>query len=185
MAPSAGTLLLAAPALADPNFRRAVILLCAHNAEGTFGLVLNRPLPLQLGDVLEEPALPGAMDRRLYQGGPVQIETLHFLHAEPDAVPDAVRIVDGVGWGGSFDEAIARLAEGAIASDAVRFFLGYAGWGPDQLHEELEEGSWIVAEASADLIFEEGDDALWRRLMRGLGSEYALLANYPDDPRMN
>lgn len=185
MVPSTGSLLLAAPALADPNFRRTVILLCAHNEEGTFGLVLNRRLPLQLGDVLEEPVVAGAMDRPLYQGGPVQIETLHFVHAEPDAVPDAVPLVEGVGWGGSFEDAMEQLAGGAIPSGAVRFFLGYAGWGPDQLAEEIEEGSWIVSEASAELVFDERGDDLWRHLIRALGGEFALLANYPDDPRMN
>lgn len=179
-----GALLVAAPALLDPNFRRSVVLICDHTEEGTFGLVLNRSTDLRLPDVVIAPDVTG-LDHTLYVGGPVQIDTLHFLHSYQDDLAEALPITHGVSWGGPFDEVIERIRAGTLDPAGFRFFLGYAGWGAGQLTDEIAEGSWIVLPADADAVFSADPPHLWRDLMRSLGGDYALFSNLPDDPRMN
>ena len=177
-----GTLLVAEPPLADPNFRRSVILLCEHTTEGSFGLVLNRPCPFRLSEVAASP-LP--FDAALALGGPVETDTLHYVHPYGDLVEGALPVVDGVWWGGSFEGLVEGLGEGWLDAEQMRFFVGYSGWGAGQLDAEVDEGSWIVLPATEALVFAAGDDALWRRVLRRLGGDYALLSTFPDDPRMN
>jgi putative transcriptional regulator len=177
-----GVLLVAEPALLDPNFRRTVVLLCDHNDEGSFGLILNRPTELHLDEVLAESI---ALDAPLYFGGPVQTDTLHYLHAYADEVEEAVAVLDGVGWGGPFEEIIEQVQRGALDAGGFRFYVGYSGWGAGQLAEEVDEGGWIVLPGSDAAVFGDDPTALWRGVMRSLGGEYALLSTYPDDPRMN
>lgn len=181
-APVPGALLVARPPLADPNFRRTVILLCEHTTEGSFGLVLNRPTGLSLGDAIDEP-LP--FDSALWSGGPVQTDTLHYLHPYGDAVDGALPVLDGVFWGGAF-ESVCEGVEGEwLDADRFRFFVGYSGWGPGQLDAEVDEGAWLVLDADPALVFSDGADVLWRHVLRRLGGEYALLSTYPDDPSLN
>lgn len=178
-----GTLLISAPMMQDPNFRRTVVLLCEHDpVEGSFGLILNRELDVQLGEVLEGYF---AYDPPLYLGGPVQRDTLHYLHTHSDDIPGGVALPGNVTWGGDF-EVVQEIAQGGEASfDNLRFFLGYAGWSARQLEEEIDEDAWILASAGADIVFDTDPDQLWRTVLRRMGGEYAVLANFPDDPRMN
>lgn len=178
-----GTLLISAPMMQDPNFRRSVVLLCERNdEEGAFGLILNRELDVQLGDVLDDYV---AYNPPLYLGGPVQRETLHYLHTRPDDIPGGIPLPGDVTWGGNF-EVVQQLVKGGDASsENLRFFLGYAGWGPGQLAAELDEEAWIPAPNAADVIFDTEPDRMWRAVLRRMGGEYAVLANFPDDPRMN
>ena len=181
MHPAPGALLVAEPPLADPNFRRTIILLCEHTTDGSFGLVLNRPTELSLSQAALDP-LP--FDADLWFGGPVQPDTLHYLPPYGD-LDGALPVHDDVFWGGSFDELQAGVAQGWLQAERFRFFVGYSGWGSGQLDAEVDEGSWIVLDGSADLVFSSGDDALWRKTLRRLGGEYALLSTFPDNPRMN
>ena len=178
-----GTLAISAPMMQDPNFRRTVILICEHRpGEGSFGLVLNRALDVQLGDVLEGHF---AYDPTLYLGGPVQRETLHYIHTRPDDIPGGQSLPGGVTWGGNFERVQQMAQTGDVAEGDLRFFLGYSGWGPGQLEGELDDEAWILAPNAADLVFEADPDGLWRTVLRRMGGEYAVLANFPDDPRMN
>lgn len=174
---------MAVPPLADPNFRRTLILLCDHSTDGSFGLVLNRPSGHDLSDVLDD--LPPGVDAPLWIGGPVQTDTLHYLHAYGDTVEGALPVADNVFWGGAFETLVVALAEEAIDRERVRFFAGYSGWGPGQLDAEVDDGAWLVLETDHRLIFDTSGDALWREVLRRLGGEYALLSTYPDDPQMN
>jgi len=178
-----GALLVAVPPLADPNFRRTLILLCDHTTEGSFGLVLNRPTGLSLAQVLDDTAL--GFDAPLWSGGPVQTDTLHYLHAFGDAVDGALPVLDGVQWGGAFDALCEGLADEHLDAERVRFFAGYSGWGPGQLDAEVDDGAWIVLDADASLVFDDRGDTLWRSVLRRLGGEYAILSTFPDDPQMN
>lgn len=182
MNPTPGCLLIAEPPMEDPNFRRTVVLLCEHTAEGSFGLVLNKPTGHRLQEVAASP-LP--FDGALALGGPVQPETLHYLHPYGDEVDGALPVVKGVWWGGDFDAVADGLASGQFDEDHFRFFVGYSGWGAAQLDAEADGGSWIVLPATADLVWAAADDGTWRRVLRRLGGEYALLSTFPDDPRMN
>lgn len=181
--PGPGMLLVAPPALADPNFRRAVVFLCDHNDEGSFGLVLNRPLALRLSEVLEDGVF--SHDAGLALGGPVEPNTLHFLHRHAALEADAVAVRDGVYWGGDFEVVKDLIRTGNASNDDLRFFLGYAGWSPGQLQEEIDGGGWIVTPASSEEVFTDDADGLWRAVLARMGGEFALLVNYPDDPRMN
>ncbi len=181
----AGTLLISQPFLGDPNFERSVVLLCRYSpAEGAFGLVLTRPTPLLLGDVLALPptaALPVAR-LPLFTGGPVQPDTLHFVHQRAE-LPGASALGQGVFWGGDFDQFLAGLD--ADAGPTVRLFAGYSGWSAGQLEEEIGRGSWIRQPASAGKVFTLESDAFWRTILREKGGRYRALANYPLDPRLN
>lgn len=181
LTPVPGVLLIAPPMLRDRNFWRSVVLLCEHGPDGSFGLILNRPLTLALSDVLSD--LEG--ENMISLGGPVQQNTLHFLHRYGDRVSEAIPIIDGVHWGGDFDAIKTLVQSDAPSPQDLRFFLGYAGWSPGQLEEEIEAGGWFIAYADDVYIFAEKPENLWRTVLRRMGGEYALLANFPDDPRMN
>ena len=179
--PAPGVLLIAQPMVHGQTFRRTVLLLCEHGPDGSFGLILNRPLDLALGDVLG--GFAGRTDP-LSLGGPVHPDTLHFLHRYGEHIPDAVEVFGDVGWGGDF-ESVQTLLNAAGTDSAIRFFMGYAGWSPGQLDDEIEEGAWICSPPLPDDVFPDDPDRLWRTTLRRLGGKYAILANFPDDPRMN
>lgn len=180
--PKAGMLLIAEPSLHDPNFKRSVILLCEHNTEGSFGLVLNRELDLKLTDVVDD--LPES-DKNLYLGGPVQPETLHVLHRAGTEIQSTMEIMENVFWGGDFETMKNLLETYPHRESDFRFFLGYSGWGPDQLQREIEQGGWILTPATEEIIFNEDAEKMWRLVMRQMGGEHALFSNYPDDPTWN
>ena len=182
-----GSLLISRPFLGDANFERSVVLLCRYSpAEGAFGLVLTRPLSTVLGDVLELPlgAASPAANLPLYAGGPVQPDTLHFLHQLPH-LPGATDLGQGTYWGGNFEQLLAHLTTGAIGPDAVRLLVGYSGWSAGQLESEIEGGSWIRQPASAGKVFTLKSDTFWQGILREKGGRYRALSNYPLDPRLN
>lgn len=179
--PAPGVLLIAAPMLADPNFHRSVVLICEHTPDGSFGLIINRLLEATPADVIQGVS---SYDGALLLGGPVQTDTLHFLHTYHE-VEGATPVLDGVSWGGSFDDIQQIVGTMDAGPNELRFFLGYAGWGADQLEAEIAEGGWIMAHAHADDVFSSEPENVWRHVLRRMGGEYAILANFPDDPRHN
>jgi putative transcriptional regulator len=138
--PAAGSLLIARPPLGDPNFEGSVVLLCAHEAAATVGLVLNRPLDLPVAAVLPEGELGAAAGRQLMWGGPVGSDQLILLHESTVSPQFGSPIHGDLHFGGGI-EAARRIAE---AGGKLRFFLGYSGWSEGQLEEELSEGSWFL-----------------------------------------
>ena len=123
--PEKGRLLISEPYLPDPNFERTVVLLCEHNEEGSFGFVVNKPSIIKINEVMEDVR---SIEETVFIGGPVQQDTLHFLHRNTN-INNAVRIRDEIYWGGEFENLIAQLDTAAIKSGDVRFYLGYSGWG--------------------------------------------------------
>ena len=182
-----GTLLISQPFLGDPNFERSVLVLCRHSPEeGAFGLVLTRLTPATLGQVLDLPlgeAGPSAA-LPLYVGGPVQPDTLHFLHQHAD-LPGAQPLGQSVYWTGDFNQLISLIDSGAILPETVRLFVGYSGWSAGQLEEEIERGSWIRQPASAGKVFTLESDTFWQGILREKGGRFRALSNYPLDPRLN
>src|SRR3954469_19731475 len=172
----AGSLLLAHPAMKDPNFRRSVILMSAHNAEGAMGVVLNRPLGKRLGQVSGDFALGPLSSVELYNGGPVQTEQL--VLAAWQVHPEGFRLHFGI----EPDKALQLLAE---EGTHVRGFLGYSGWSAGQLENEMRHKTWIVADVPEDLLSQEQDESLWRSVLGREGAEWRLLAGEPDDPEVN
>lgn len=173
----AGFLLLASPALEDPNFRRSVVLMIDHDAEGAFGLVLNRPLDRLLGEVLESDQ-PLAAEVPLHSGGPVQTDMVQFVSSREGG---GKTVLPGVIVGASLEDLIEATTQGA----AVRAYAGYAGWGGGQLERETEEGSWIVAPAAARHVFSVEPAQLWATVLRELGGHYAWLALDDGSPQDN
>jgi len=180
--PSTGTLLIAEPFLKDPNFMRTVVLLCEHQDEGSFGFVLNRDFKHTLDELV--PDLTG-LRLPVHYGGPVQMDTLHFLHQYPEKIPGGYEIADGVFWGGDFETAIGLLKDGQIDTSRIRFYIGYSGWSSGQLADELKEKSWLTATATRKLIFHREIDEIWKDSLRHLGGEYEMMVNFPTDPQLN
>ena len=181
--PGAGKLLISDPFLPDPNFSRTVVLLTEHQKDvGSFGFVLNRSAKANLDEVVDFP-VEGQFP--LFTGGPVQQETLHLLHKDPCLAEPEMEIVPGVHWGADY-ESLKHLLQKEQADPAnFRFFLGYSGWGPGQLEQELEQKSWFVARANQDVVFSDNTDEMWKAVLRSMGGNYSVLANSPNDPQWN
>lgn len=178
-----GRLLVATPALADPNFDRAVVLLLDHDEEGSLGVVLNRPTPVGVADILASWAeLTGEPDV-VFQGGPVSLDSALGVAVIPgDEGPLGWRRVYGAI--GLVDlETPPELLAAALGS--LRIFAGYAGWGPGQLEAELSEGAWYVVESEVGDVSSPRPERLWRAVLRRQRSELAMIATYPDDPSLN
>ena len=182
MAPATGALLIAPPMMQDPNFRRTVILLCEHGVDGSFGLILNRSVSLNLKDVVEGMDL---YHGPLCMGGPVQPNTLHVLHRYGSSVGESIEVTEQTFWGGDFEIIRKKVENELTSSEEIRFFLGYAGWTPGQLDSEIEQDGWIIAPSDDRVIFPNDPETLWATTLRRMGGEYALLANFPDDPSLN
>lgn len=172
----AGSLLLAHPAMKDPNFRRSVVLMSAHNAEGAMGVVLNRPLGRKLGELSGDFALGPLAGVPLFSGGPVQAEQL--VLAAWQTRSDGFRMHFGI----EPDRAQLLLAEDGTH---VRGFLGYSGWSAGQLENEMRLRTWVVADVPEDLLTHAQDESLWRTVLGREGAEWRLLADEPEDPGLN
>lgn len=172
----AGSLLLAHPAMRDPNFRRSVVLMSVHNAEGAMGVVLNRPMGKRLSELSGDFALSPLAGIPLYKGGPVQPEQLILVAWQPH--PEGFRLHFGL----DPEKAQQLLSE---EGTQIRGFLGYSGWSAGQLENEMKMRTWIVADIPEDLLSQAQDESLWRTVLAREGAEWRLLANEPDDPTLN
>jgi putative transcriptional regulator len=179
--PAKGKLLLAEPFMLDPNFKRSVVLLCEHDFQGTMGFIINKKTELSLNDVVVD--FPD-FEAPVYFGGPVQPNTLQFLH-RGKPIENSIEILDGIYWGGSFEELKALITGGAINSEDFLFLVGYCGWDEAQLANEMQEKSWVVADANEEIVFNENPNSLWNEVMRKLGKKYAVMASFPEDPIVN
>ncbi|WP_420155655.1 YqgE/AlgH family protein [Siphonobacter sp.] len=177
-----GSLLLAEPFLGDENFERSVVLICEHNEQGTFGLVLTQTTELLLDDVIEDDIYP---DVPLFVGGPVEKNTLHYIHRRPDLIEGSTELQDGLFWSGDFEQIKKLLNLGSLPAGDIRFFIGYSGWGEGQLSDELNRDSWIVSNTRPGQLFDCPTDQLWRSTLRDMGGAYRVLSHYPTDPRLN
>ena len=180
--PKAGRLLVSEPYLPDPNFERTIILICEHNDEGTVGFVLNKPSLSKLSELIKDLS---QLENIVCMGGPVQQDTLHYIH-RCAGIDGAIEISERIYWGGEFEQLIAKLETNQLEPRDIKFFLGYSGWSPSQLEEEIKVNSWIVSDlASEELIFETTEDEMWRKTLKKMGGRFSMYSNYPLDPTMN
>lgn len=178
-----GQLLLSAPNLFDPNFRRTVLLIAEHNDDGAMGVVLNRPAEVTVGEAVPDLLwLSLSDDDPVFAGGPVATDSVIVLAEFEDPAMAAALVVGDVGFVPAFPGDADDLASGVRRS---RVFAGHAGWGPGQLDAEMDEKSWIVEPALPDDVFAADPDELWASVMRRKGHEYKLLATMPVDPSSN
>ena len=180
--PERGDLLISEPFLPDPNFERSVVLICEHNTDGAFGLILNKPSILKVADVMDRDTNFG---QTMYIGGPVQQDTLHFIHSLDGDIPDSLALANGLYWGGNFESVMALIDTEQLGGQ-IKFFLGYSGWSSGQLMTEMEQKSWIVCRsASPEDVFNVDPDKLWKEVLKNMGGKYKMFSNYPTDPRLN
>jgi putative transcriptional regulator len=180
--PAPGILLIADPFLKDPNFMRTVVFLCEHEERGSFGFVLNKEYDQTLDELLND--LDGH-PIPVYYGGPVQMDTVHFLHQYPDLIPGSHKVMEGIYWGGNFETLVALIKSKVVNLSKIKFFIGYSGWGDGQLTEELTIKSWVTSQATKKLIFNTLPANVWKESLQHLGGEYEMMINYPIDPQLN
>jgi putative transcriptional regulator len=177
----AGELLLASPALEDPNFARTVVLIAVHNDDGAMGVVLNRPSAVTVGEAV--PQLQAAVDdgERVYVGGPVAPTSVVCLAEFDDPACAELIVLGRIG----FPAAGAGVQELADSTARWRVFAGYAGWGEGQLDAEIARGDWISHAAQPEDVFSEQAETLWASVLTRMGGRYALIARMPQDPSVN
>ncbi|MEX2596754.1 MAG: YqgE/AlgH family protein [Salibacteraceae bacterium] len=178
-----GKVLISEPFLGDPNFSRTVILLAEyHPEEGAFGFVLNKLTPLNIHDIVED--FPKG-DFSFHYGGPVNQETLFFIHTLGAIIPESKEVSPGLYWSGDFNLLKSMVKAGQVAPDQVSFFGGYSGWEKDQLEDELSSRSWILCDLSIDTIMTTPSDQLWRVALKSLGKKFKIMADFPENPGLN
>ena len=178
-----GNLLIAEPSIiGDISFNRAVILLADHNALGSVGFILNKPLNYNLKDLIEGTE----SDFTVYNGGPVEQDNLYFIHKSPDLIPNSIEISNGIFWGGDFNVVLDLINENKISKNDIRFFLGYSGWDEQQLDTELQSNTWLVSEnIHNNEIIAKSCTTFWREKMLELGGDYSIWSNAPENPSYN
>ena len=173
-----GKLLVAHPSLHDPNFRRAVLFISVHDPDdGALGVILNRPLDKQVGDLVTDEAPAALSEVPVYLGGPVGKNQLMFAILEWDH-GEGLKLNHNVG----LEEANELLGHDP---ESIRAFVGYAGWSAGQLEEEMKQNAWLIHKPTPSALKPDGLSKLWFDIMRGLGPWYKLLAAAPDDPSLN
>lgn len=176
-----GAILISHPFLKDPHFKRTVVIICEHNAKGSFGFVVNKLLKHE-GKCT---TINYSDNFLLHLGGPVEKDTLHFLHTRPDVIGGGRHLWDGIYWGGNYEEAMEAITLQSVMPSELKFFLGYSGWGSGQLQQECEADTWMVDVAMRKIIFHEPVEDIWKKSLEAMGDEYEQMANYPIDPRLN
>jgi putative transcriptional regulator len=176
-----GQLLLASPALTDPNFARTVVLVGVHNDEGAMGVVLNRPSAVTVGEAVPQLGSAVEAEEPVYIGGPVQPSSIVFLAEFLDPATAGLLVLGRIG----FPAPDAEMDDLTRATARGRVFAGYAGWGEGQLDAELEQGDWILDAALPQDVFSESPEELWSEVLTRKGGSYALVARMPADPSVN
>lgn len=177
-----GQLLLDSGDLAGSFFQHTVILVCQHDANGAFGLVLNRPTKSKVSERLVAELPETLADSPLFLGGPVQPTALSFLHAD-HFLPDA-NVLPNLSVNHSLEELV-DLGESFSTSQQIKIFAGYAGWSAGQLEAEMKRKAWLTHPASPELIFAADPTGLWQRILHEKGKAYRLLSQMPDDLSQN
>lgn len=177
-----GQLLLDSGELRGSFFNRSVVLICQHDAEGAFGLILNQPSPNKVGEVLVADLPDSIKEMNLYMGGPVQTSALSYLHSD-NFLPDA-NVIPNLSLGHSLEELV-DLGNSFASTQQIRLFAGYAGWSPGQLESELKRKAWLTHPATIDLVFRPDPTDLWNEILRAKGWKYRLIASAPEDLSLN
>lgn len=175
-----GKLLISMPNIGDPRFMRSVILICAHDQAGAMGLTLNNILPnVTFGDLLKQfeidARLPSLQKYPVLSGGPVDTTRGFLVHTADFNMKDTIIIDHKFGVSGTL-EALTEVANGKGPKD-ILFLLGYAGWGPDQLEDEIKQNAWLVCPADYDIVFGTGAEAKWERALWRMGIDPTMLSS--------
>ncbi len=173
-----GQILIAEPFMEDPNFKKAVVLICDYEVDhGTVGFILNKPIDMQVDQLLAD--FP-EFDVEVYFGGPVGHDTIHYVHTVGHILDGSVPIRDGLYWGGDFEQLKFLITSELITKKDIKFFIGYSGWSPGQLDQELELGSWVVDEMDNNYLLNIPSDRLWKSSLQNKSDAFGIIAEIPD-----
>lgn len=179
--PKSGRVLIAQPSLTDPFFKRTVIYLVEHDANGCMGFILNRKLNISLSDIIFD--FPD-IDVNVSVGGPVSPESINFLHTFGDAVPNSYPLGNGIFMNGDINALKSLALAGKVNSRNLRIFIGYSGWGPKQLENEIKENSWVVSNFPPTDVMKGVYDN-WYFAVQQLGEKFKVWTIYPENPSLN
>lgn len=180
--PQKGRILISEPFLMDNYFKRSIVLITEHSDEGTVGFVLNKPVNMKVNEIVSDfPEIEAVVSI----GGPVQTNTLHYIHTLGDIIPNSMKVIDNIFWGGEFDVIKRLLESGSLNQENIRFFLGYSGWQSNQLEDELSENAWVVADIGPEEIMSPMNKFFWNKTLHRLGKKYQMWSNFPENPQMN
>jgi putative transcriptional regulator len=181
--PQKGSVLISEPFLNDAYFQRAVIFLSGCDKDGAMGFVLNKETGLVLGDLTD--SITSERQTPVFLGGPVDGDKLFFLHSLGGFLPGALYIRDDIYLNGDFDVLQSYMNQGNPIAGKIKFFLGYSGWSPGQLDEEIKSNTWLVGDLDFQSIMSGEREELWRKALSGLGKQYKVWLNYPKEPYLN
>lgn len=178
---SKGRILISEPTLPDENFRRSVVYLCMHDADGSLGFVINKklsePLSFFFDDIQND-------QHHVYLGGPVANDSLHFIHTRHKDLGGQL-IDKQIAYLGDFDKAIQLIQENKLQTREIKFFIGYSGWETNQLQVEIDQKSWLVSNIKKEELFATTDKELWRNSILNLDTDFHPLLEMPADPSWN
>ncbi len=177
-----GSLLMSQPFMMDSNFRRSAIMLCDHRPDGTVGFILNRPLNMQINQLVSD--FP-EFSSEVFFGGPVSTDTIHYVHNVGDMLEESIKVMSGIYWGGDFEKLKFLIQSELIKPENIRFFVGYTGWSEGQLSDEMEGGTWYLSQMHANYLFKSRPKALWRQITHNMGRNYSVIAQMPDPICLN
>ena len=182
IAPSRGKILISEPFLLDATFGRSVVLLIDHTNEGSMGIVMNKEIPLLLNDVIKD--FQDLQNIPVYKGGPLATDTLFYLHTLQN-IPDALPVSKGLFLNGDFEALKEYMLQGNPIQGVIRFFLGYSGWEFNQLHQEIQENTWLIGKGDRLSLMNENANNLWKKSLGKLGSKYETWSRFPQIPSLN
>jgi putative transcriptional regulator len=181
--PATGKVLIAEPFMLDPHFKRTVVLLADHHPdEGTVGFILNKKMDLKLGEVTSD---FGEFEANVFYGGPVDNNSMYFIHNVGELLEDSIKICRGIFWSGNYEKLKVLIDCKLIQPNNIRFYIGYSGWSEGQLEQELKDPSWIVGDMDSNFIFKADPDKLWREILDTKGYHFSALSQIEGDELMN
>ena len=183
VAPKKGRILIAEPFLSGSYFNRSVVFLVSHGENGSTGFILNKKIEYPLSEfIIDIPHFKSDV----FIGGPVNTDSLYYIHTMGKSIPGSIHICNGIFWGGDFPILQQFINSELIRPDQVLFFLGYSGWEQGQLEEEIEENSWLVSDISPEKVMNSSfQKYMWLDTVRNIGGKYKLWENYPENPMLN
>lgn len=181
ISPKQGRVLIAEPFLQGSYFNRAIIFLANYDETGTVGFILNKEVDYPVNELWDE--FP-KYKNKFHLGGPVGIDSLYYVHTLGNLIPNSQHIMGNLYWGGDFESLKQLIDEGKVKPNQIRLFLGYSGWEPGQLEEELKDNSWLVSDIPQNLVMEPKNN-LWLQMVKKVGGKYIVWENFPKNPSFN
>jgi putative transcriptional regulator len=177
-----GKVIVAEPFLHDPYFKRAVVLFVEHSKQGTMGFVINSPSNIKVSDAIKD--FP-KVDLQVFSGGPVDNDIIFYVHTLEKEIPNSTKIRSGIFWGGDFSSVQQLAKDNKLNNNNIRFFMGYAGWGPSQIREEMKKNSWFCFPCKKEYVFFNSPRQLWGKILKDNDSPFSVLSNFSDTPSLN